>query len=456
MKYHASICLLILGSIVSSTFAALPPSWKKPITLELPGGATDVLVAVPIDAEVYAKSKPNGADLRILDSHGESVSYLRRLESKAKTKRIRQIDMAENVTLEPGDDQLSLSFKLTEQQHIPEQIEFVTPLDNFKKRVRVYGISPDDEQLLSESVIFDYSRFMNVRQTAIDLPVSTFREFRLLIENPTDEQESQLLELTRKLNTDQEPSQEERVILNRRPFKIERLKLISFSEKKIADDPVLVDWMIEVTKNEVDEEEQETHIEFRSDWQPLTRLALETPGQNFSRDVSLEVPEVKNGTVVWEQIAQQTLYQFSFADQMEEQLVLEFPESQHRNYRLRIVNRDSAPLVVDGLSASGPRHQLLFLADAGEQYELYYGDHVEAAPNYDTAALERMLTEKISPKEAELGPEFELSVAPLERLWDTKRLLNNRWLLGSVIGILALLLGVSLYQAGKKVNDLEK
>jgi hypothetical protein len=214
--------------------------------------------------------------------------------------------------------------------------------------------------------------------------------------------------------------------------------------------------MIEVTKNEVDEEEQETHIEFRSDRQPLTRLALETPGQNFSRDVSLEVPEVKNGTVVWEQIAQQTLYQFSFADQMEEQLVLEFPESQHRNYRLRIVNRDSAPLVVDGLSASGPRHQLLFLADAGEQYELYYGDHVEAAPNYDTAALERMLTEKISPKEAELGPEFELSVAPLERLWDTKRLLNNRWLLGSVIGILALLLGVSLYQAGKKVNDLEK
>jgi len=67
-----------------------------------------------------------------------------------------------------------------------------------------------------------------------------------------------------------------------------------------------------------------------------------------------------------------------------------------------------------------------------------------------------MLTEKISPKEAELGPEFELSVAPLERLWDTKRLLNNRWLLGSVIGILALLLGLSLYQAGKKVNDLEK
>jgi hypothetical protein len=54
---------------------------------------------------------------------------------------------------------------------------------------------------------------------------------------------------------------------------------------------------------------------------------------------------------------------------------------------------------------------------------------------------------------AELGDEVALTEEPGRKAWTFQRFINNRYLLGGLIVLAAIILGVSLYQAGKKVSQ---
>ena len=454
MTNHFRITLLTFACLVQSASAALPPSWKKDINLDLEKEDRDVLVTVSLDEEVYDKTPDNFANLRILNAQGNDVSYRLITESDTRKQTQKHRWSPQNISLSPSDEQLEIEFSLKTGAPSPSQLEIITPLRNFEQRVRIYGMG-NNERLLADDAIFDYSRYMDVRRTDVSFPETEFRRFRIVIDNPTSEQESRLLQLTRQLRGNDETGRQERFTVERRPFRIDRLQLVSTVERNVPEHQLVTDWAINITQNTEDEKLGQTHIEFEKQRQPLTQITLQTDSQNFSRRAWIETARKRSGKITWDRMAKGHFSHFSFGDYEKIDDTLKFPETRAEMLRLVIENEDSPPLKVKGISAAGHRHQLLFLARGDETYEFHYGSPAENPPNYDTAAIELMQAQGINPIVADLGPEIQLTEDAGKQSKGLKAIINNPVILGAIILVIALVLGWSLYQASRKVSEMD-
>ena len=134
---------------------------------------------------------------------------------------------------------------------------------------------------------------------------------------------------------------------------------------------------------------------------PVNRLILHTSAVNFHRDVSVMG---SNDLETWSTLASGVaVYSFRTPKFVGDSLEVAFPESTHRYFRLVIQNRDDPPLTVDEIAFSGIDRKVLFLAQPGTSYALYYGNEAARAPSYDLARLLPYLDTE-SPAAATLGP----------------------------------------------------
>lgn len=433
-----------------------PPAWKKPVEFAEGEPAEEQLVAVPLDAQVYSRTSDDFADLRILNSGGKDVPYRIVKLTENKQRTVEQTWFVKNPSLKPSNDGLDIRFSLDEDDPQPTGVRIDTPLDNFEQRVRVYGLQDGEETLLADEAIFDYSQYMDVRRVEIPLAKNAFRSFRIVVDKLTSEQESAILNLTRNLQGDDETSKQERFSVNRRPFRIDRIGLGKKETRIEVESIVEQDWEIEIENISEDKEHKQTVVEFSTFRQPLSKLTLVTSSRNFGRRVRLEVP-VKSGVrETWNEIASGSFSHLKYRDIEEEHLELSFPETRSQTYRLIVENRDSPPLAIDGLEAQGHVHQLLFLAQPEETYELQYGRETDFAerPQYDTVAIERFLAEGVAPQKVQLGKEIEDTRVP-PGASTVKRFLNNPVFLGGLVLVMAALLGWGLYGAVKRMNALD-
>src|SRR5262249_18371676 len=152
--------------------------------------------------------------------------------------------------------------------------------------------------------IFDYSRFMDVSNRQIAVPKNQFRQFRIVIGSLTAEQQSQLLELTRRLHAGTETERVENTSVNRRPFRIDRIDLWrgvaipQFKGEKKAEYPAA---KFQVSTNSAN---RQTVVDVETRREPLTSVVVETETQNFSRQASV-LMEVTTGVKKdWRPIAQ--------------------------------------------------------------------------------------------------------------------------------------------------------
>src|SRR6185295_1374471 len=151
-----------------------------------------------LDSDVYAATKNDFADLRIIDVQGQAVPYVLQKTTETKPQTIRHSWKAAKVSLKPiRDEGLEIRIQLDEKDEQPNGVRLITPLKNFEQRVRVFGKRNGEEEkpLVPEGVVFDYSQYMDVSQNEIRLPKSADREFRIVIDGLTSDQESQLLDL---------------------------------------------------------------------------------------------------------------------------------------------------------------------------------------------------------------------------------------------------------------------
>ena len=102
-----------------------------------------------------------------------------------------------------------------------------TPLTDYERRVRVYGSRTGDDwvPLVSDGAIFDYSRFMDVRNRDVLIPANDYRRFKLVVEHELDERESPLRDLIRGRGEGKKDEQVEITQTLRRPFRIDGVDL---------------------------------------------------------------------------------------------------------------------------------------------------------------------------------------------------------------------------------------
>lgn len=447
------VCVLLTPW--ANTSLASEPEFRFSRTVTAPSLSQEELLAVTLDSSVFAATEVRLPDMRLLDGQGGAVPYLLRKAQATRAMTVRKTWPSRQPDARPLEGGgLEITVELKEDDPKPNGLSIISRLKNFEQRVHVFSSRTGEqwEPAGEESVIFDYSRYMDVRRDSVRFQETPNRHFRIVIDNVTAEQESELLALTRRLSGAEETGREERVTIERRPFRIERIDFWREVEQERSTGDKKTEYPVGEYRVEQDPEKQQTIVLINTGREPLTSLELQTPERNFSRRAAIEVEEKRGVQSSWRAIGESTLSLIDFKGLKQEELAVKFPELRRGTYRLVVNNRDSPPLKVTGIKASGNVYELLFLASPNTRYQLVYGSTDAEPPQYDTAAIGKVLGEGFRPAQAELGPVSPGTGPPIAFRWSD--LLNNRGLLFGTITLLVIVLAWGLYHAVKRVDDL--
>ncbi|QDT31588.1 hypothetical protein [Thalassoglobus polymorphus] len=451
-------CLLLVLLIASPAIGdehQLRLQWSREI--DTSSLKEEELLAVPLDSDIYQKTQESLDDIAIQDSTGELIPFLIRKQKKESSHKVTKTWPAKNISLKPVKEVgLEIRFELNKDDPQLDGITILTPLKNFEQSVQVFAIdnSGTETNIVNDAVIFDYSRFMDVRNVRIPIARSPARRFLITIDQPTNQQQSQLFELTKTLRGNEELSQTIRKTIEERAFRIDGLQLwtdeIKTTYHVIDDHP----YQLVETKISQDEETQDSVIDIFTNGEPLTEISIETPSRNFQRSSTLFQVGTHNGeTEQLHQLASQSLKRFEFQQLQEEQLSLKFQPTRHRHLRLIIKNQDSPPLVFQKIQAYGNVDEVVFIAEANQKYSLLYGDETHQQERLDTAAIEAALSKNIPTVTVSTGSPLErdLTAIPPAPV-DFRSLLNNPFLIGTIVLVMLSLLIRLLYTAAQKIE----
>lgn len=442
--------------------------FRRPVGI--PALAAEELVAVPLDAPVLEATADGFPDVRVLDAQGKEVSRVIRRATVVTKGAVRRTFTIERPRLEPlpgGGLVIEFSIDPVRHPHPIDGLRLETPLKNFEQRVQVQRLDEGDtwRTVGDDTLLYDSSQFMDARQVEIPFPAEPTRPaggtWRITVDEATIEQQSTLAELVRTLDGGKETGREEKRLVVSQPFRIDAIQawhVDDVAEIRGADG---VDRELADVRLVEEPEEKRTRIRLTTGREPVTGLRLLVGDRNFARMARVELPlprrEARRDQARAAVIrARATVHRFDLRGVKQESLTIGIPETRSTEYEIVIDNADSQPLDVTGVVAIGPAYETVFLAAPGGTYTLAYGgvaldDHGFPQPRYDTAAIETALAAGQTPMNALAGPVEEREVtAPTKPL--VARVLGNPWFIGGTIAALAVLLGLSLVSAARRLD----
>ena len=438
---------------------AAEPGFRYTRPIELPTLEAEELLAATFDSDVYSATRDGFPDLRTHAAAGD-VAYVIRKATTTRSETVRNYYSARDPQVHPLDnDSLEIIVHLGDNDPQPQGVRIVTPLRNFEQRVRISSSADgkDWQQLGEDAVLFDYSQFMDARSDNFALPATTNRYFRIVIDNVTQELESQLMELTRRLRGDTEAHRDERLVIERRPFRIDRIEFWHDAVQEHFTGDLKVSYPVGGFQVETNPEDQQTTIHVDSRREPLTSLKLVTSSHNFSRHAQVQVERSRGVERTWQSIGDANLSRLDFRNLKREDLTITFPESRETAYRIVIENRGSPPLEVTGVEAQGDQYQAIFLSSATDRpLELLYGSQSAQPPDYDTAAITASLAADYQPVAVTLGKQVEHPGGGESPPLATSRLINDPRILGGIAVILVAALAWGLFHAGRRLDGLPR
>lgn len=450
---------LIAGLFLSQAIAAAqsdagPAYWiTRPVVWQDGGGQS--LLAVPLDSAVYAAGAADFRDLRLADQSGVEIPYLLQKIAGSKTEVRRLPSLSETKGLEKIDeDGIVITVNLDKEAANADGLTVVTTQRDFEYNLQVHGSNDGEnwQKLVNNAAIYDYSRYMAVGNRDIELPGNSYRQFKIVVAKASQTRTEEVLELTRTMQGAEELQRNEKTELHNEPLHIEHIEFWHKHAETLPEAEQRFDYPVTAAKISQDAEHKTTLIDIDTGRQPLTGFTLKTASPNFSRRAEVQIPLRQGIESRWQTIGGATLEALHFQDINREQTGVTFPEQRQPQYRIVIRNQDNPPLEIDSVTGNGPGYQLLFLPQAGQNYQLRYGSDKAEAPYYDTAPIRELLRRGYQSTAAGLGP--ETAAAPAEDKLDFGELLNSKWFLGLAIGLMVIVLGWSLYRVGKRVGNL--
>jgi hypothetical protein len=455
MICRAAVCMT-LGLLAQAAGAAKPAACNQPYAKDVafPRFAGEEIAAVRLDSEVYQVTPLNYADLRLLGGDGAEIPYALEKDRETGFTTVRE-PVAGSVTAmqEQAGNRLEIIWTPNADQTMPSGFRFETPLRNFERRVSVYAETPASGSvaLVQDRLLYDYTRFMDLRGLEVAFAPTNARRYRIEIEAITDEQSSPFTELTRSFKGEDQDGKTERLTLERRPLRIDRISAWRDKSVEQAKKDRVAAYSVAGFEVKHDEKDATTVVTIRSRREPLTAFALETESRNFSRAYELQMRSVQAGREEWPVIARGTLSRIQFRNFSTNNLQIGFPERRCADYRMAIHNGDNPPLKVTGLTAEGCAYRLVFLHDTSRSCRLYYGAENLKPPVYDTAAVLAALRQGNTAIEASLGPEVR---DPCYRAggWKTGRFLESKGFFFAVVALVVTAIAWGLFQSVKKMD----
>ena len=357
-------CCLLLAAALPSR-AAEPAAFHFSKDVDRTGQQESIL-AVVFDSDVYAATRHGFPDLRIFDAASKEVPYVVEKVTEPRMHTARRVCGSRVEALHEHADDLEVLIRLDADAPAADGLSIITPLTNYERRVHVYGSNDGAEwtPLVSGRLVFDYSRYMDLSNRDVALPKNDYRQLKVSIAGIADAKESPFLDLTRKYRGGSEAERTEKTVLERRPFRMDRIELWREHKEKLSENERKVAYKIGPWHAEEDPPHKTTIINVAARREPLTELTLETSSRNFSRAAVVQTPVTHDTRTEWVEIGRGTVSLVDFGGYHKETLSISFPERRESQYRIVIHNEDSPPLKITGVAALGNVYRAVFLAAA--------------------------------------------------------------------------------------------
>jgi len=414
----------------------------------------DEIISVELDAHLYDGTRSDYADLRVVEGESGHIPYLlEKMTSNEVRIVVRDVPSEVDGIEKPDENRLVFYLSVAStNQPVIYGLVIDTPLIDFERQVSVFGKTADGEwsALVTNALLYDYTRFIDLRQTRVRLPPGSFKTFRVEIDQVTEEKESTLVELERTFQHREEIQRTDRTSIEKRAFRINRIHLWTEEQQEIVKVDRRADYPVVSFESHIEAGEKTTVVLVKTHGEPLTELSIEATGQNFNRHAEVQVPVNDGAQKSWRSITDGVISQISFRDFKHTRATLTFPEQRSKEYRIIVQNQDNPPLHVSGVSARGNLYHLLFLAGAGEEYSLAYGNNAAMKPQYDAGAILGSLRSGYTPRVAAAG---QPSLNKTHRMRGGWAFFNGTVFFGIVVGFFIITLAAALFRAGKKINS---
>lgn len=391
VHFHFSI-LILLAALATSATAAVPDDFPHLKALTAPPGASRSFGALEADEELLAATDDAMANLRLFDTGNAEVPFLVRTRQVNRSV-VTEVEVSmRTVSLETLPDN-SIRVLLEQSDtgsHSPSMLVLESPLRDFEKQVQIESSEDGNTwtPLGAPRPIFDYSRFMDVRNTRIDFTPNPSRRIRVLISNITENAQSPLVEIARTTQEGRSFSETERSSFRRTDFRVDRLRFYEKKTTGVRAEPVLRDYTTSGFAVTNDAKAKTTIVTFQSPRAPLTSITLTVGDRNFSRPCAVEVLSEGPGQPEWRLLTRTPLTRVDAGEFQVDLLKLSLSGVQrHASYRLTLQNQDNPPLNITGVRTEGVTLELVFLANRAQPYRLFYGGRGTPAPQYDIGAV---------------------------------------------------------------------
>ena len=415
----ALVSLLALSS-AAADFSL--EDWQFVKSISVPDVAEGDLVEVVPDPEVFNGAAPGLADLRIVQGNEQEVPYQVVEERGSRERRAFPVTIRDLGFVPDQFSTFVADLGLSGLLH--NEIEVSTSSQNFQRDVMVEG-SNDSKTwaVLQEGTrIFDFSlkeRDFTARNTRVRYPESTARFLRVRITNAGED-----------------------------PLNITGASVFSVTET-LAEK---ASYPASISERTEDTAKRRSLIVFDlgNRGLPTNRLTIQTPQVNFYREVTLEGT---GDAPSWSLIQRSgVLYSYDTPKFVGDQLTLSYPETTFRYLRLTVDNEDNPLLPIEGVEVFGVPRKLLFQAQPGASYKLYYGNPEARTPSYELELFLPFLETENLPV-GTLGPQSNNQAFKVER---SRLPFSERytWLITVVVVVAAIAVALLLFGVVRKAKKV--
>lgn len=338
--------MLIIPLICSATFSLDKWQYYKEIS-----SASGGLVKFSLDDELFLTAKNDLADLRVIDEDNQEVPY-KLIVNAAKNKSEIIYPKILNNSFVSGENSSAI-IELEEGQKEINRLKINTPSENFQRNVKVYG--SDDSMnwniLVDNAYIYDYTdkkANFKSQNTTLNFSLSVFRYIKIEI-------------------ADSEGI----------PVKIsgiEAVRYVSERATEIARHP-----HFEITENK-EEKVSEVICDLGFSGIPTSAVRLNISDENFNRGVLVYA---SNNEKDWKFNSNGYIFRYNMNKFTGENLKINFGETNERYLKIIINNKDNQPLKIFDLVTYSFYREVIFQADPGNSYKVYYGNAKADFPEYD-------------------------------------------------------------------------
>ncbi len=348
-----------------------------------------------LDEDLLVHTADDFSNLRILDGEGQETPFLMRHRKETETVTtetpVRFTTTSLNIL---PDNRMEITLEKDERDRdiTPEIITLHTPAKNYEKQVSVYSSHNGETwRLITENTpIFDYSRFIDVRNNRIKVPPVTDPFIRIVVTGMSETYESPLKQIVRESHDGEISKVVEKIQLNQIDFRIDR---ITFSQKNTRDlrtNTVTQSYTVLNLDTIQDPDTGNTIVTFETHRAPVTEIKILTDTSNFHRTCRVDVFRETPQKSYWHNIAAGTISRIRSGSYLQETLILHPRLNQSiKKYRIIIRNNDNPPLNIAGILIRGFVWEGMFFSRPDQKYTIYYGGDRMEAPIYDIAGVIR-------------------------------------------------------------------